>query len=138
MLLSLIIACPNCSYDRVLPGWVAFAALRLAIIAAVSLKRFDLVRIVGAFVLYEIVYYYLWSAAIWYSHPAVSEGLVQYLALGVLLLISSGLPAALLLWAARKSSYLRGNATEPFTKTRAILLIFLLTGATILQAFQSA
>lgn len=123
MTIPLILACPVCTYERVMPSWALFAVIRLIIIGAVSIKRFDLVRILGVFAIYEVVYYYLWRLAVWYSHPAVSEGIHEIIALGFLLFISFGIPVALILLQANKSEYLKGNTTMKFSKRRAFIVI---------------
>ena len=119
----LILACPICSYNRVMPTWLLFVALRLLFVLTISLRRLDLVRTLGAFGLFEIAYYYAWRAAVWYSHPAVAVGDVAQLATGSFIVLSLGIPAALFLFGLSRMPYFRGAETVTLSWKRTLLLI---------------
>ena len=118
-----ILACPVCNYDQVMPTWVLFTSLRLLVVLAVSYRRLDLVRALGAFVAYEVAYYYVWRPAVWYMHPAVSEGVVGWLASASFLVLSIGIPAAIFLYSLSRLRYFCGTQTLRFTRKRAALLL---------------
>jgi uncharacterized membrane protein YesL len=118
-----ILACPVCNYDRVMPTWAIFTSLRLLVVLAIAYRRLDLVRTLGAFAAFEAAYYYAWRLAVWYSHPAVAEGFIQWLALASLLVLSIGIPAALFLFGISRVSYFRGSQSVPLTRKRASLLL---------------
>ncbi len=119
----IVLACPVCNYDRVMPTWVAFASLRLLVVLAAAYRRLDLVRTLGAFVAFEVAYYYAWRLAVWYSHPAVAEGFIEWLALASLLVLSIGVPAAFFLFGLSRVPYFRGSYSVPLTVKRAALLL---------------
>ncbi len=129
----LFLACPACTFERVMPGWLVFASLRLLVVLCISWRRLDPVRTLGAFVAFEVAYYYAWRLAVWYVHPAVSEGFVEWFALASLLILSAGIPAALFLFALSKLSYFRGTQSIPLTPRRAA---FLLPAMLILSVLQ--
>ena len=106
-----------------MPTWVLFTSLRLLVVLAVSYRRLDPVRTLGAFVMFEVAYYYAWRLAVWYMHPVVSEGITQWIALAFLLFLSIGIPAAIFLFALSRLRYFRGAQTVPFTRWRASLLL---------------
>lgn len=91
------LACPGCTYERVMPTWALFAAIRLLVVCGLAFSVLDVVRTLEAFLVYELMYVQAWRMAIGYAHPAVSGDLVEWLALGVLLVLSAGVPAAILL-----------------------------------------
>jgi hypothetical protein len=119
----LILACPYCTYAQFEPTWILFASLRLLAVLAISYRRLDLVRTLGAFVLFEVGYFYAWRQVVWYSHPAMSEGIVEWIALGGLVVLSIGLPAACLLYILSRASYFRLPQATRFTRARALLLM---------------
>lgn len=119
----MILACPACTYDWVFPTWLVFASLRLLIVLAVSYRRLDLVRTLGAFVAFEIGYFYAWRLAVWYSHPAVAEGLVAWGALACLIILSVGAPAVIFLLGLARLPYFRASQPVPLTGRHALLLV---------------
>jgi hypothetical protein len=122
-IIPLILACPACNYERVMPTWLAFACLRIFVVLLVSLKRVDIVRILGVFVIYEVAYYFVWRYVIWYSHPAVAEGAVQWLAIIGLLSLSAGIPAAVLLARISKMAYFRAAHSKVIEKWKIWILL---------------
>lgn len=118
-----ILACPVCTYDRAMPAWAVFTSLRLLAVLAVAYRRLDLVRTLGAFIAFEVAYYYAWRLAVWFSHPAVAEGLIEWLAMAFLLVLSMGIPAALFLFGLSRVAYFRGTQSIPLTRKRAALLL---------------
>jgi hypothetical protein len=117
------LACPVCTYNRVMPTWMFFATLRLLLVLAVSYRRLDLIRTLGAFLLFEVGYYYAWMLAVWYSHPAVTEGLVEWFALTFFIALSIGIPSAIFLWGLSRVPYFRGKQTIVLTRKRTLLLL---------------
>lgn len=134
----LILACPYCTYAQFEPTWIPFAALRLLAVLAVSYRRVDLVRTLGAFALFEVGFYYAWRLAVWYSHPAISDGTVEWIALAGLLALSIGLPAACLLYFLSKASYFRLPQAAHFTRVRALLLIPAMLAITIAHRYATS
>ena len=119
----IILACPECNYERVLPTWVIFTSLRLLVTLAVAHRRLDLVRTLGAFTLFEVAYYYAWKLAVWYSHPAVAEGIVEWVAVGSLLILSVGIPAVAVLLLLGRTAYFRARQPVRLTVKRAALML---------------
>ncbi|MEZ0276893.1 MAG: hypothetical protein ACAH88_18430 [Roseimicrobium sp.] len=119
----MFLACPECNYERVLPTWVIFTSLRLLVTLAVAHRRLDLVRTLGAFIAFEVVYYHTWKLVVWYSHPAVAEGVVEWVAIGSLFLLSIGIPAVAVLLGLSKTAYFRARQPVRLTVKRAVLLL---------------
>lgn len=128
-----ILACPGCYYERMMPTWVFFASLRLLVVLGVSYGRLDLVRTLGVFVAFEVFFLYAWRLSIWYSFPMVNGDMVRTLAGYCSLILSAGIPAALLLFGLSRVRYFRGTQTIPFTRRRAALLLPLMFMLATLQ-----
>jgi hypothetical protein len=47
MTIPAILACPICTYDRVMPTWYLFVALRAAVVLLVARGRIDPIRVLG-------------------------------------------------------------------------------------------
>jgi hypothetical protein len=118
-----ILACPICTYDRVMPTWYVFVAVRAAIVLFLARGRMDPVRLLGVFMLFEIFYFYAWRFLVWYSHPAVSEGTVETLSLTGLLALTAGLPAAFLLWLVSRFRYFRGKSEAKLSLRRCFGIV---------------
>jgi hypothetical protein len=118
-----ILACPACTYNRVFPTWFVFASLRLLIVLAVSYRRLDLVRTLGAFVAFEVAYFYAWGLAVWYSHPSVADGFVAWVSLAFLIILSVGVPAVAFLLGLARLPYFRAGQPVPLTRRHALLLV---------------
>ena len=92
-----ILACPQCSYYQFMPTWVAFASLRLLVYCSVACRRLDVVRVLGLFTAFEVAYLYLWRFGNWYAHHAVAGDAINTASDIFLLLLVSGIPAALVM-----------------------------------------
>jgi len=117
------LACPGCTYERVMPTWPVFAALRLMAVCAIAFTVLDLVRTVEGFIVYEVLYFFAWRMAVWYSHPAVAEGFVEWLALGFLLVLSAGVPAVMVIKWIGRFKWFRLKPGEGVSWRRALLII---------------
>lgn len=132
MNLVTILACHGCTYERVFPTWVAFAIIRLSIILILSLRRFDPIRILGVFALYELVFFYAWQEAVRFS--AISDSAIGMIASIILTaFLSFGFPAAIILVRANRYKYMKGNSSIVFSKKRAAFLVFMFTGLSFYQ-----
>jgi hypothetical protein len=80
----------------------------------------DVVRVLGLLVVYELAYFFLWRTGVWYTHPAVADNGFRDAATVLLLLLISGLPAALLIKLASLHPYFRATSRIPFTWKRAL------------------
>lgn len=129
----IILACPGCTYNIIDPTWLYFAAARIAVICYAADRRMSLLRVLGLFCAYEAVYYYLVHLAIWYSHPAVSEGIAITVATVSLIVLTIGLPAVGVFKLASYFHFFRGASPMPTTWGRAFLLIPLLIAVAILE-----
>ncbi len=132
---SAILACPGCTYSLIEPTWFYFAAARIAIICYVADRRMNLLRVLGLFCVYEAIYYYLVHIAIWYAHPAVSDGTVMTLATASLIILTIGLPAVVLFKLVSRLQFFRGAATMTTTWGRSLLIIPMLIGVSALETF---
>jgi hypothetical protein len=117
------------------PTWFYFAAARIAVICYVADRRMNLLRVLGLFCVYEAIYYYLVHIAIWYSHPAVSDGTVMTLATASLIILTIGLPAVVLFKLVSRLQFFRGAATMTTTWGRSLLIIPMLIGVSALETF---
>ncbi len=131
----MILACPVCTYNRVFPTWFVFAVLRLLVVLAVSYRRLDLVRTLGAFVVFELGYFYAWRLAVWYSHPAVADGFVAWAALACLIVLSAGVPAVVFLLGLARLPYFRASQPVPLTHRHALLLVPAMFLLALIQEF---
>ena len=68
----------------------------------------------------ELAYFFLWRTGVWYTHPAVADNGFRDAATVLLLLLISGLPAALLIKLASLHPYFRATSRIPFTWKRAL------------------
>lgn len=118
-----ILACPVCTYDRVMPTWYLFVAIRAVIVLLLARGRMDPIRLLGAFILFEVAYLYAWRFFVWYSHPAVAEGTVERLSMIGLLVLSAGLPAAVFLRLVSRVRYFRGKFEPKMTFRRCLALV---------------
>jgi hypothetical protein len=118
-----------------MPTWVLFTSLRLLVVLAISYRRLDSVRTLGAFVGFEVPYFYAWRFTAWYSHPSVSGGVFGWLALAFLLVLSAGIPAALLLLALSRVRYFRGTQSVLLTRSRTALLLPAMFTLAVIQGF---
>lgn len=116
-------ACPECTYQRVMPTWPIFAAARILAICAIAFTVLDVVRAVEVFIVYEVSYFFAWRMAVWYLHLAVSGGLVQWLAVGALLILSAGIPAALVLKLISSLEWFRRKPDRCVSWKRALLVL---------------
>ena len=123
MVASDALACPVCTYERVMPGWVLFAAFRFLVVIIVMFAVLDAVRVVEAFIVYEIIYFYAWRYAVWYSHPAVTDGPMEILYSSALFLLSAGVPAALLAYGLGRLKWFRKEPDRGVSWKRAILVV---------------
>jgi len=128
-----ILACPQCTYDRFMPTWVAFASLRLVVVCMVAFRRLDVVRVLGLFTAFEVVYLYLWRFGNWYAHPGVAGDPINTASGFFLLLLVSGIPAALVMKRASRYAYFQIPSRPPFTWKRALLLVPILLGIAIYE-----
>jgi hypothetical protein len=106
-----------------MPTWLIFVAMRLAIVAFLARGRMDPVRMLGAFAAFEVAYLFAWRWLVWYSHPAVSGGMIESLALVILIGVSVGLPAVAFLWFISRLKYFQGKHTSRMTFRRCLVLI---------------
>jgi len=130
---TIILACPGCTYNIIDPTWFYFAAARIAVICYAADRRMSLLRVLGLFCVYEAVYYYLVHLAIWYAHPAVSEGLAITVATASLIVLTIGLPAVGVLKLASRFRFFRGTSPMPTTWGRAFLVVPMLIAVEILE-----
>ena len=92
-----LMACPGCSYERFVVWYPPLVCIRLAVVPFLTINRLDFIRVLGVFVAYEVLWYYGYRYAMWYSHPAVGDGFVQAVAtFGYSLLEVGALGAGLL------------------------------------------
>jgi len=117
------IACPACTYERVMPTWVLFASLRLLAVCVIGLAVLDVVRMLEAFVAYEVAYFYAWRLAVWYSHPAVSEGTVAMCSAVLLFALEAGIPAAIVLRGLSRFRHFIRTPGARVSWKRAILVV---------------
>lgn len=113
------VGCPYCVYNRVMPTWTVFAALRVfavCVVAGAVLKEW---RILGVFIAYEVLYYHLWRFAVWESY----SDLAAILAIPFLLVLSLGVPAALVLKFVGRFEWFRRTPERDVSWTRALLII---------------
>jgi len=90
-------ACPMCSYERMLDWYPKLVITRLAIVPFLAVNRLDAVRVLGAFVLYEIFWYYAYRYGLWYAFPFSGNFFLRNLAeLGLMLLEVGAFGAGLL------------------------------------------
>jgi uncharacterized membrane protein YesL len=129
------LACPQCTYDRAAPTWFLFATLRILVVCAISFKVLDVVRTVEAFIVYELGYFFAWRVAVWYSHPAVSEGLIVWLGLGFLLVLSAGFPAVIVLKWISKIEWFRRTPDKDISWRRALMIVPAFFMIAITEAF---
>jgi len=129
-----ILACPQCTYDRFMPTWVAFASIRLVVFCLVAYRRLDVVRVLGLFTAFEVAYLYLWRFGNWYAHPAVAGDAINTASGIFLLLLVSGVPAALVMKFVSRYAYFQIPTRPPFTWKRALLLVPLLFGIVIFES----
>jgi hypothetical protein len=92
-----MLACPQCTYDRFMPTWVAFASMRLGVFCYVAYRRLEVVRVLGLFTAFEVAYFYLWRFGNWYAHPAVAGDVIKGASMIFVLLLVAGIPAALVM-----------------------------------------
>lgn len=130
-----ILACPQCTYNQFMPSWVEFASLRLVVVCLVAYRRLDVVRVLGLFTAYEVAYLYLWRIGIMYSHPVIADDVINTVAEAFLLLLISGVPAALVIKHASRYAYFQSPSRPAFTWKRALLLVPLLFGMAILECY---
>ena len=123
MSIPAVLACPVCTYDRVMPTWFLFVAFRAVAILLLMRGRMDPIRLLGAFILFEGAYLYAWRFFVWFSHPAVSEGAVEILSMIGLLVLSAGLPAAVFLWMVSRIRYFRGKSDLMISFRRCLAII---------------
>ena len=118
-----ILACHACYYyDHVLPAWIPFTILRLFAVLTVAYWQLDLVRTLGAFLGFEVLYYYAWKYYVLLAHPVPAEGIFDALTVARIML-SAGIPAALFLLLLSRSAYFRaGNSVHLSFKRTALLL----------------
>lgn len=117
-----------------MPTWVAFASLRLVVFCLVAYRRLDVVRVLDLFMAFEVAYFYLWRFGNWYVHPAVAGDAINTASGIFLLLLVSGLPAALVMKSASRYAYFQIPARPSFTWKRALLLVPLLFGIAMFQS----
>jgi hypothetical protein len=131
--LPAILACPVCTYDRVMPTWWLFVVLRATVVLLIARGRMDPIRLLGAFMLFEGFYFFAWRFLVWYSHPAVSEGTVMTTSMIGLIVFSVGLPAAIFLWSISRIKYFRAKAERQMTFRRWLLILPVFFVLTIIQ-----
>jgi hypothetical protein len=129
-----ILACPGCTYSQFMPTWCWFAVVRLLLVVAIAGRRLDIVRVLGLFLFFEMAYWQLWKLGIWFSHPGILDGGYSAIAMIGLLILISGIPAALLLKYVSRFAYFRGTSTLPFTWKRAITLIPVWFGLAVIES----
>lgn len=94
-----VMACPMCSYERMLDWYPKLVLTRLAIVPFLVVNRLDGVRVLGAFVLYEIFWYHAYRYGLWYAFPLTDNILLRSTAeLGLMLLEAGAFGAWLLYW----------------------------------------
>ena len=126
-----IVACPQCTYDRFIPIWIPFALVRLLAVSLVAYRRLDVVRVLELFIAYEFGYLCFFGVGNWYAHPAVAGEEVNTASEFFLLLLVSGIPAALVLKLASRHAYFQIPSRPPFTWMRALVLMLMLFGLAI-------
>ena len=121
--ISSLLACPNCTYSAYFPLWKLFAGFRLLAVLAIGFRSFDPIRLLGLFALFEVAYFFLWKVGVWFSHPAVIDGLPSYIALIGVIILAIGVPAALLMRFASKLKYFRKPEADQFSWMQVIALV---------------
>jgi len=129
-----ILACPQCTYDRFIPIWIPFALVRLLAVGLVAYRRLDVVRVLELFIVYEFGYLCLFGVGIWYGHPGIAGDLINAASEFFLVLLVSGIPAALVLKRASRCAYFQIPSRPPFTWMRALVLILMLFGLAIVES----
>jgi hypothetical protein len=132
-IIPVFLACPVCTYDRVMPTWYFFVAIRAVIVLLLTRGRMDAIRLLGAFILFEGAYLYAWRFFVWYSHPAVAEGLVENLSMIGLLVLSAGLPAAVFLWLVSRIRYFRGKSDLMMSFRRCLAIVPMFFALSVVQ-----
>ena len=130
-----VLACPGCTYAGVMPTWPIIVLLRLVAVCAVAYRVLDVVRTLEAFLLYEVLYFFGWMMAVWYSHPAVSSGPVLYLAFGFFLVLSAGVAATFALKWIGRFRFFRCSPDRGISWRRALLMVPVSVLITLLQGF---
>ncbi len=92
------LACPACSYERMLVWYPTVVCIRLAVVPFLIANRLDFVRVLGVFVGYEVFWYFAYCFALWFAHPAVGVGFTQAAASIGFFLLQHGVPGAALLF----------------------------------------
>jgi hypothetical protein len=106
-----------------MPTWSVFAAARLLVVCAVAVGVLDVVRTLEAFTVYEVLYFFAWRRAVWFAHPAVSGPVVEWLASGCLLVLGSGVLAAITLKLVGRFKWVRPDTERGISWKRALLII---------------
>jgi hypothetical protein len=96
-------------------------------------RRLDVIRVLGLFTAFEVAYLYFWRLGNWYAHPAVAGDAINTAPGIFLLLLISGLPAALVMKSASRYAYFQIPSRPSFTWKRALLLVPLLFGMAIVE-----
>jgi hypothetical protein len=123
MIIPAFLACPVCTYDRVMPTWFLFVAIRAVAVLLLTQGRMDPIRLLGAFILFEGANLYAWRFFVWYSHPSIAEGTVGTLSMIGLLVLSAGLPAAVFLWLVSRIRYFRGKSDLKMSFRRCLAIV---------------
>ncbi len=108
---------------RVTPTWPIFTGVRLVAICAIAFTVLDVVRTAEAFIVHEVAYFFAWRFAVWYSHPAVAEGFMAWLALAGFLILSAGIPAAIVLKLIGRFKWFRRKPDQDVSWKRALLVV---------------
>jgi hypothetical protein len=128
-----LLACPACAYNRAMPTWFFFMALRLFAVCIISFAVLDVVRTLQVFLVYEVLYLYLWPFALYYSFPFPKSSVSPELAAVAnvyVLIVETGILAAILLKILGRFKWFRRDPKIGVSWARASLIIpatFLIT-----------
>jgi hypothetical protein len=111
--------CPVCVYQRLMPTWKVFVALRVFAVCIIAGAVLNEMRVLGVFFVYEVVYYSLWWLAIEYIYL----DLVEFLVPAFFLILSLGIPAVLVLKFVGRFKWFRREPDRGVSWKRALLII---------------
>ena len=109
-------ACPGCTVKAFLPFWPCFLVLRLWAIRLIGNAVLKPVRLLGVFLAYEVLYFFIWNFLIWWGFSNSLGALI------LLVVFYIGIPSALLLKCIGRFRWFRKNEDRGVSWKRAVFV----------------
>jgi len=122
-LVSMFLACPQCTFNQFMPSWYFFVILRLFVVALICRGRLDIVRVLGLLAAFEVPFFFTWKTGVIWMY-AERPGTQQEQIAGIFeMLFSTGVLYALILIAVSRIQYFKVSEVPRVRVLRVLVVI---------------